>query len=315
MLTKPPKLPVGEKTWKYLSPADLRKFKNLLFAARIIVEGAFSGRHKSPYKGSASEFIDYRQYFPGDEMRTIDWKAYARTDRFFIKLFQTETDMNTYLLVDRSASMAYGGPAFKNILPNPGVSKLEYACYLAAALTFCMVKQGDRVGMTVFDDRVSAHIPPGGTFGHLYKVLTLLEKLRPGRKTSISKALRDMFPMFKRRGLLIVISDFIDDPAEVFRALNMYRHRRFEVILFHVLHAHEFELPPLDSIHFVDAEDGQSITASPKEIQAAYAAEMKSFVDTMRSMARARNMEYNFLNTETPYHAAMQKYLMYRSAV
>lgn len=305
----------GTRAWKYLSPEDLRSLKNLLFAARVIVEGAYAGRHKSPYKGPAAEFIDYREYHPGDEIRSIDWKAYARTDRYFIKLFEKETDLNCHILVDRSGSMGYGGKPFERFFKPADFSKLEYASYLAAALIYLMIKQGDRVSLTLFDDRVNAHVPPGGTFSHLYALLDLLERQRPGRETSLAKALRDLFQLHRRRGLLILISDFLDDPIEVFNALDMYRHRRFEIILFQVMHYFEINLPPIDTIQFVDAETGEVHTARPADIAADYEKQLRQFVELVSSCALARNMDYNFVTTATPYHAVLQKYLFRRSTL
>jgi uncharacterized protein (DUF58 family) len=300
--------------WKYLSPQDLRNLKNLLFAARVIVEGAYTGRHKSPYRGRSAEFVDYREYEPGDEIRGIDWKAYARTDRYFVKLFEKETDMNCYVLVDRSASMGYGGKAYNSVFPTQELSKLEYASYLAAALLFLIIKQGDRASLTLFDEKVATHVPTGGTFAHLYTLLNHLEKQRPGKETSVSNVLRESFGLFKRRGLLIVLSDFLDDPVATFNALNMYRHRNFEIVLFHILHKYEYELPPLQSTNFIDSESGDMITTSPDEIRDSYHEAVKDFVEQMQTMARSRNIEYTLVNTAMPYSAALQKYLLRRGA-
>lgn len=308
-------MPLRAGSWKYLSPADLKGLKNLLFAARVIVEGAYAGRHRSPYKGSAAEFVDYREYYPGDELRSVDWKAYARTDRYFVKLFERETDMNCQMLIDHSASMAYGGKEFDAYFPTRELSKLEYASYLAAALAFLLVKQGDRVGMTLFDDKVNVHAPAGSTFPHLYSLLNVLEGIRPGRRTSVAKALRDTFTLQKRRGLLVVISDFLDDPAEIFRALDMYRHRRFEILLYHVLHRYEVGLPPIENVDFIDAESGETLTVRPADIAEGYERELRRFIHTMSSNAKARAIDYVFLDTSTPYPVALQKYLLFRSAL
>src|SRR6266516_2813785 len=307
----PPPLPASTahgKEWTYLRPKDLKALKNLLFAARIIVEGVHSGRHKSPYRGSSPEFVDYREYNPGDEIRTIDWKAYARTDRYFIKLFEKETDMNCYILVDKSASMGYGGQAYRHLLPAQDVSKLEYAFYLTAALAYLMVQQGDKVSVTLFDTRLGRHIRPGGTFPHLYEILHTLERHQAGERTAISRILQEAYPLFRRKGLLIVISDFLDEPESIFRALDRYRHRQFEIILFHVLHQYEFELPPIDRVKFVDAETGETIASRPAEIRESYQAEMRDFVQALSADARARNINYNFITTETPYNEALRKY-------
>jgi len=305
----------GARFWKYLSPEELRSLKNLFFAARVIVEGAYAGRHKSPYKGSAAEFVDYREYYPGDEIRSIDWKAFARSDRYYVKLFERETDMNCHLLVDRSASMGYGGKEFNAFFPTKELSKLEYASYLAAALAYLMVKQGDRVSLTLFDERVSAHVPSGSTFPHLYSILNLLEAARVGRKTSVARVLRDTFALHRRRGLLVIIEYLLAEPEAIFQALDMYRHRKFEIILFHVLHRYEIDLPPLDSVNFIDAETGETISTRPGDIARSYKKELDTFVNTMAASAQARNIDYNFINTTTPYHDVLQKYLLRRGTL
>ncbi len=324
-MQQPPPLPpsaaakgtvrAGAPVWKYLSPEDLRGLKNLFFAARVIVEGAYAGRHRSPYKGSAAEFVDYREYYPGDEIRSIDWKAYARTDRYFVKLFERETDMNCHVLMDRSASMGYGGKEFNAFFPTNELSKLEYGCFLAAALAYLMIKQGDRVSLTLFDERVNAHVPSGSTFPHLYSILNTLENLRSGRKTSVARVLRDTFTLHRRRGLLVIISDLLDDPVEIFQALDMYRHRKFEIILFHVLHKYEVDLPPLDSVNFIDSETGETVTSRPADIARSYQKQLGAFINTMSASARARNIDYNFVNTATPYSDVLEKYLLRRNTL
>ena len=310
----PPGLPPRRKEWTHLRPKDLKALKNLLFAARIIVEGVHSGRHKSPYRGASPEFIDYREYNPGDEIRTIDWKAYARTDRYFIKLFEKETEMNCYILVDKSASMSYGGEAYRGLLPTHDVSKLDYAFFLTAALAYLMVKQGDKVSVSLFDSRLVRHLRPGGTFPHLYEILNALERQKAGERTAISRILEEAYPLFRRRGLLIVISDFLDEPETIFRALDRYRHRHFEILLFQVLHQYEFELPPFERVKFVDAETGETIASRPADIRTSYDAEMRNFIRALSANARARNIDYNFVTTETPYSEVLRKYLLSRSS-
>ncbi len=303
----------GHGAWQLLEPSALANLQNLLFASRVIVEGAFAGRHRSPYKGSAAEFIDYREYNPGDEIRTIDWKAYARSDRYFVKLFQTETDMNGYLLVDCSASMGYGGAAYQRLFGKDTVSKLDYAKHLAAAIAFLLVQQGDRVGLTLFDDRIRTHLSPGGTFPHLYTLLDGMAKQELGNQTSLSGTLRDAFSLIKRRGLLIVVSDFLDDVEEVIQALNMYRHRNFHVLLFHVMHPYERRLPPLDSINFVDSETGAMMTSRSGDIAEAYAAEVDAFIQHLRSAAVARGIEYRTVSTDEPYSDVLREFLLSRA--
>lgn len=302
----------SRREFRYLQPSEVTGLKNILFAAKMIVEGAYSGKHRSPFKGRSPEFTDYREYAPGDEMRDIDWKAFARTDRHMIKLFERESDMSAHLMVDRSASMAYGGAKYRAMFGKDDVSKLDYAFHLAAALAYLIVKQGDKVGLTMFDARVRSHLPPGGTFPHLYTLLQAMEKQTAGDKTSLATALRQAFPLFRRRGLLIVISDFLDEPAEVFRALNLYRHRGFEVILFHVMHRYERRLPDVPSINFIDLETAESMSAAAGDIAESYEREMEAFIRELTAGARARGMDYQLVTTDQPYVEALKKYLLWR---
>ncbi len=303
----------AQPSLKYLRPRDMRRLKNLWFAARVIVEGAYAGRHKSPFKGSSQEFTDYREYAPGDEIRMIDWKAFARTDRYFIKVFEKETDMTCYLLVDGSASMGFGGKAYDRFLPDEDYSKFEYGCYLAAALSYLIVKQGDKVGLTLFDDEVRSHLRPGGSLPHLYRLLHLLERYTTGRKTSISHVLRNTFPLFRQKGLVLVISDLLDDPEEIFDALNLYRYGGHEVILFHLLHRYELELPPLASVNFIDSETDERVTSVPGDIRESYQELIGEFTDQISSYANARGIDYQLMSTDTPFHEALEKYLEKRA--
>lgn len=287
-------------------------FKNMLFAARMVVEGFYAGRHKSPFKGSAPEFVDYREYYPGDEMRTIDWKVYGRTDRHYVKLFEKETDLSCSLFLDVSGSMGYGGRHSHQFMPEPGLSKLEYGSYLCGALAYLMLKQGDKVSLTMFDETIRAHIPHGGTFSHLYSILNALEAVHPGGTTSLSNALRKTFALLRRKGLLIIVSDMLDEPDDIFAALSHYTHRGFEVILFHVLHEFEVELPAVTNAQFVDAETKEQLTIAPAEIRESYAKLLDEFRDTMETHAKARGIDYNFVTTKTPYNAILEKYLARR---
>jgi uncharacterized protein (DUF58 family) len=303
------------REWRFLKPADLQKLKNLLFAARLIVEGAYAGRHRSPYKGRSPEFVDYRQYNPGDDMRSVDWKACARTDRLFVKLFQKETDLNCHLLVDTSASMDFGGVRDHWFSSGAGVSKHQYACMLAAALSFLMIKQGDKVSIGMFDEQLGPCLPAGGTFGHLYKILHTLETSRPRHGTSVARSLDRAASLCRRRGLLVVISDFLDEPAAIFNALARYRHRHFEVILFHVLHPCERRLPEVGASQFVDSETGASITAHPAEVSAMYQEQMEAFLGAIQRLASRRNIGHHILCTDTPYHEALEHYILRRNAM
>lgn len=297
---------------KYLNANCLRYLDSLCLSARVTVEGAYTGRHKSPFRGQSQEFTDYREYYPGDSIRTIDWKVYARTDRYVIKLSEKETVMTCHLLVDSSASMAFGGRWHEQFFGKDDVSKFDYACYLAAALCYLTIRQGDKIGLTLFDSKIKYHAPAGGTYSHLYKIVSRLEANRVGRGTSVSQALRETFPLFKRKGVIILISDLLDDPEKIFEALDMYRHKNFEVILFHLLHKHELELPSVPSVNFIDSESGERLTSIPADIRDSYHRQLNEYIDTVSSTAQARKIDYQLLSTETPYQVALRDYIARR---
>jgi uncharacterized protein (DUF58 family) len=291
--------------WKYLEPGDLRRLRNFQFAARLVVEGFYQGRHRSPYYDLSAEFADYRPYTPGDEIRAIDWRAFARTDRFYIKLFRKETDMNCYLLVDKSNSMSYRGEA--------PPSKLEYASYLAAAVAFLMVQQGDKASLALCDDAMRAFIPASGTWQNLQRILVTLERVSPGGPTRLSEALETLSGILKRRGLLVVISDFLDEIGPTFSALNMFAHRGYAILLFQVLTDAELNLPRVSNALFRDLESTATAAAEPDAIREAYQAEIQAFLGEMRANARARKMHYQLAVTSQPYHDALEAYLTART--
>lgn len=306
--------PLRPRVWRHLTPRDLRKFKNLLFVARTIVEGAYAGRHKSPFRGSSPEFVEYRSYNPGDALETIDWKAFARTDRYYVRLTEKETDMDGHLLLDCSGSMAFQPP------PPRGrreltVSKMDYAATLAAALAYLLIKQGDKVSLTLFDHRIRQHVPAGGTFPHLCRMLNELERQKPGGRTDPAEALKRCGPLLKRRGLLLVVSDFYGEPEAIFRALNPFRHRRFDVMLFHVLHEQEVNLPDWPHMRFEDAETGETLTCNPADLRAGYTARLEAHRDALRRHAAARRIDYHFVHTGQPYDQVLHQYLLKRNAL
>jgi uncharacterized protein (DUF58 family) len=297
----------------YLSDSDMLFLKNLHFAPRNRVDGAFSGKHKSPLRGHSQEFTDYRDYAPGDEVRKIDWKVYGRTDRHIIKLSEQETVVNCHILLDSSASMAFGGRAYTQHFGAHDISKFDFAGRVAAGLSYLLVKQGDKVAMTLFDAAIKSHIPSGGTYSHLHHILTLLQNNRVGRSTRLSQTLREAYALMNRRGVLVVISDFLDDPQDLFEALDMYRHRNFEVILFHVLHRYELDLPPLTSVNFIDAETQERLTSMPGDVRTAYQAQLNEFLKSMATIASTRRIDYQLMNTETPPLEALQRYFERRT--
>ena len=312
-MAQKPKTVGTSNTQSSLEESDLQCLRHLRFVPRVRIEGAYIGKHQSPLRGQSQEFTDYRDYSPGDEIRRIDWKVYGRTDRHIIKLSEQETVLTCYLMLDSSASMAFGGRSYEDYFGAEDVSKFDYAGRLAAALAFLIVQQGDKVGLTLFDAQVRCHLPAGGTFAHLHRLLAMLQSNRAGRKTQLIEALRQAYALLPRRGVLILISDLLDDPEDLFEALDMYRHRNFEIILFHVMHQHELELPQLTSINFIDAESGERLTSIPADIRKTYHKELKGFMDQVRTIAASRRMDYELMSTAIGPYAALEQYLGRRS--
>ena len=222
------KAPAREQ--RFLDPADLARLGTLESKARIVVEGVLSGLHRSPFKGFSVEFAEYRQYMPGDDLATIDWKVYARSDRHYVKKFEEETNLDCHILLDVSASMGYG---------SPGVTKLEYATYLAASLAYLMNRQRDAVGLTAFDEKIVQMLPASARPGHLRSVLLTLDGLKLGLRTNLSKPLHQLADNLSKRGMVVLISDLLDDPDRVISGLKHFHFRGTDVVVFHVLHSDE----------------------------------------------------------------------------
>jgi uncharacterized protein (DUF58 family) len=290
---------------RFLQVGDLRRLRNLQFAAKLVVEGFFQGKHRSPFYDYSAEFADYRPYTPGDEIRAIDWHAYARTDRYYIKLFRKETDMNCYLLADISRSMAYQGDA--------GLSKLEYASYLIAALAYLITRQGDKASLALGNNALRSFIPAGGTPQNLQRILVTLERATPEGETGLANTLKNLFGAIRRKGLLIVVSDFLDDPDQLFSSLSMFTHKGFSVLLFHVLSEEELRLPNVESALFQDMESDLFAVAEPEAIRIAYQAEIEAFLHSLETNAKARRMHYRLATTSTPYYDALEAYLTVRN--
>ena len=302
-------IPVRKDAHKYLDERTLAFLKHLSFSARGAVDGAYTGKHKSFIKGHSQEFTDYREYMPGDDIRKIDWKVFGRTDRYMIKLCEQETVMTCHLLVDSSASMAFGGSWHEKYFGNQDISKYDYACYLSVAISYLLLQQGDRVSLTLFGSDIEQHLPAGSTFSHLSEILNALEVQKVRHRTSLCKVLQQASPLLKRRGILILVSDLMDDPESLFSMLGMYLHRNFEVVLFHVLHKHELELPEMAAVNFIDSESGERLTSIPADIRQAYNRELQGYIESIQSMAEARKIDYELMSTEVPYPVALQGYI------
>jgi uncharacterized protein (DUF58 family) len=287
-----------------LDPEELQRFENLLVFAKAVVEGYFAGRHRSPYRGSAAEFADYKQYAPGDDLSRLDWRVYGRTRRLFIRQMEEETDMTAYLLLDTSGSMRYAG--------HGRASKFLLAARTAAALAYLMTAQGDKAALVLFAHTVTQFVAPGGTRRHLHRIITELERVRPAQVTGIAAAVGECAALFKKRGRLVILSDFLDDTAALFDALARFVHRKFEILLLQVVDPDELQLPPVSAAKFTDLETGEQVQVDAAEIRAAYRARMQQRIDDLAREADARQIQHQLVDTRHPYLDAIEAYLGFR---
>ena len=299
----------------YLEPAAISRLGGLELVARLVVEGFIAGMHKSPYQGFSVEFVEHRQYMPGDEIRYIDWKVYAKSDRYYVKKFEEETNLKSYLLLNISGSM---GEIRAEDEESSGdkLGKLEYGCYLAACLAHLMLRQRDSVGLVTFNDGMLRYIPPRHGSRHLHVLMSELESVSPNGETNISATFNELAQRIVRRGLIIVISDFLDDDAEqVLRALRYFRHKKHEVIVFHILDPAEVEFPFDGTTIFRDMETGEQLLAEDaRELRAGFLEDMDNLQTALRNGCRADSIDYVQMNTSTtiPFYTALSLYLSKR---
>lgn len=287
-----------------LTPAELDRFKNLLVFARMTVEGFFAGRHRSPYRGSSVEFADYKEYVPGDDAHRIDWRAYGRTRRLFVRQYEAETDMAVYLLVDVSASMGYAGAGRQ--------SKYLVAAKVAAALAYLMINQGDHAALGLFADQLEAYHPPRGTHRHLHGLIAELERVCPASTTGLAQALDECYPLFRKRGLIVLLSDFWVDRDEFFEALGRFLHRKFRVLLLHVMDPDELNLPAVNAVQFEDMESRERVPVEPEEIRVAYRRAAREHLRQFAREAGNRSVTHAVVTTDRPYVDAIEAYLGFR---
>lgn len=302
----PPPLPQPSFQSQYLNPALLERFENLLVFARTTVEGYYAGRHKSPHFGFSAEFIEHKPYAPGDETNHIDWRVYARTRRLYSRKYLEETDMTIHLLVDGSASMNYSAEKRE--------FKYSRVARIAAALAYLMLKQGDKAALGLFTDRLIQQIPPGGTRRHLFRLLQALETERPSQAlTDLPRAIEETSARWRKRGRLIIISDFLHcDLDALFDSLAALVHRGCEILLMQVLDPDELSLPNVSLARFVDMETHEEVQVEPEEIRAAYEQQIQALTDTLRTQASRRRMDYQLINTASPFLDAIEAYLGFR---
>jgi uncharacterized protein (DUF58 family) len=286
-------------------PSTLAKYGRLALVARTVVEGFLSGVHKSPYKGFSVEFAEHRQYYPGDEIRHIDWRVFGKTDRYYIKEFEEETNLQAHLLVDASGSMAYRGAG--------PWSKYQYAQHIAASLAYLMLHQLDAVGLAIHDSRMRSLLPPHAGSKHLLRVLHTLEGTEPGGETAMAPLWHHLAGQIKRRGMVIILSDCFDQIEPLLFALRHLRHRGHEVLLFHILAPEEMDFPFKKWTQFRDLEHSSNkVLADPHQLRKEYLKNFTAFCQQLRERAGNMQIDYHLMRTDEPLDRALGVYLTNR---
>ncbi len=292
-----------------LDPEALAKIHRLDFLARGVMEGSVTGRHRSPFRGSSVEFAEHREYANGDDIRSIDWRVYGKSDRYYVKQYEDETNLRVTILLDASGSMAYTG-SMSSVRRGKRLSKFDYGRYLAASLLHLMIHQQDAVGLVTFDTAVRRYLPSRGRVSHLRALLQELHNTEPGSETTIAPILHDIAERIKRRGLVILISDLFDDPAEIMKALHHFRFRKHEVVLMHVMAEEELTFPFEKWSMFEDLEVSTNrIELDPGATRAAYLDEVRKFVSVIRKGCGEMRVEYVPVSTRKDFDVALLEYL------
>lgn len=289
-----------------LAPRELAELGGLEFVARAVVEGFLAGLHRSPHRGFSVEFAEHRMYQPGDDLRFIDWRMFGRSDRYYVKQFEEETNLRTYLLVDTSASMAWSSA------PGELPAKLWYARQLAACLALLLLRQGDSVGVIGFDESVRLHAAPRGGQRHWYEILRSIAKLEASSTSDAASALRDVAGRLRRRGLVILLSDLLVDSESTRLALRFLRHRGHEVLVFHLMDPGERELPAVGDARFVDPETNDELPISVADMRAEYRDAVQAAIREWHDALVPNGMDYNLLETNQPMTHPLRLYLRKR---
>ncbi|MFP6613262.1 MAG: DUF58 domain-containing protein [Pirellulales bacterium] len=295
-----------ETSRKYLDPQTLAKIQGLELRARHIVEGYVSGVHRSPYHGFSIEFAEHREYVPGDDLRYVDWKVYGRTDKIYLKQYEEETNLISYLLLDTSESMHYQSR-------HVPLSKLEYAKCIAGALAYLVLQQQDSVGLVTFDDEVRSLIRPGSQPSHMKQLLHVMETSSAKKKTATGPIFHDLAERLKKRGVVLILSDLFDDVPSMMTGLKHFRHKRHEVIVMHIVDPAEEEFPFREMTKFKGLEQLPEVVTDPRGLRRAYLEEFGNFLDAVSTGCRSHNVDYVRIRTDEPLDVALSTYLAARS--
>jgi uncharacterized protein (DUF58 family) len=286
--------------YKYFLPADAARMSKLQLTARAVVEGMITGRHKSSHRGFSVEFTEHRDYSPGDELRHLDWRAYARSDRYYIKLFAQETNLRATIVLDNSASMKFAG-------------KFEYARHITACLAYLMASQQDLAGLVAVDTDLQVELAPGSTPAHLDRMFRALEALEPGQGTDLAVQLHTLAERLPRRGLVLIVSDlWIPDVAEFSRALQHLRYRRHQAAVLHLLDKAEIDLPYTKEVALLDLENGQRVQVDPAVIRDVYRRQVEDYLTLLRRSCSDSDVEYHATYVDQPYDKALTQWISRR---
>ena len=288
----------------YLDPELLQKLGDLEMVAREVVEGLRAGSHRSQLRGFSTEFAHHRQYAPGDAIRDLDWRVYGRTERYYTKLYEAETNFDCHILMDASSSMTYSSGK---------VSKLEYSKYLAAALSYLILKQRDSVGLSVFDSEMRAHLPPRSAMSIILQIEKILKEITPTPKTSIAQQLNDIALQIKRRSFVILISDLFSDVEDIMRGLQRLRFGGHNVIVFHTLDPYELKFPFKGTWQFEGLEGEEELITQPERIREEYLKNLNVFLEKLRSGCIGSGVDYSLVDTSRPLDGLLSEFLETRS--
>ena len=288
---------------QYLSNESISKLDNLQIKAKKVVEGFIVGLHKSPYHGFSVEFSDHRSYGPGDEIRHIDWKLWGKTDRFFVKRYEEETNLKAHIIIDQSGSMGYS---------SHDINKLEYAKILAASFSYMLIKNQDAVGLYMFDSKIKKIISPRSTKGHLNLLLSQMEKIQANNETNIAQALHECAEKTHKKGLVILISDLMDDQEKILMGLKHFLYKGHEVIVFHILDPKEITFDFKERIRFRDLESKAEIITDPRLLKKSYQKNFKTFMDFYKKNCGKHRIDYIPISTDQPLDTALTEYLVKR---
>ena len=291
---------------KYMNPEIINKIDNLSLRARLVVEGFIIGMHKSPYHGFSVEFSEHRPYGYGDEIRYIDWKLWGKTDRFYIKQFEEETNLKCNIILDKSSSMNFG---------SNNINKFDYSKSLAAALSYLMIKQQDAVGLTTFDDKIDISIKPKSKISHLNLLLKTMHNSKVGGETNISNLLHALAEVTHKKGLIILISDLLDNEKEIVKGLRHFRYKGHEVIIFHIIDPKEKDLDYNENINFIDIENNSALMADSRIIRDKYNKAFDSFCKYYEYECLKNKIDYVPITTNDSLDKSLMQYLIKRSQI